>query len=400
MLSKSDIPLEAVLPAFVNREIDVAFLAPTATHLKKSLIDAVGNVRQFFLRNGIHDYSTQPQGMEHKHIVPVKMVCEDKIVDTQMSIYRPCTKQGDPRLWIYNLNKWCRPHNLLALTWHNKAFYVFNMSDHSTTIRLLDVKSIPGSVFAEMSAGLSGVAAELLGKLREIHRMGFVPSEKHGDTCVGMTLEKLLGIPPNANNIPDYKGIELKSKRSRRNGHSQSRQTLFGQVPDWERSPFDERRILDVFGYENVLEHRRELRCTVNNVKNARGLWLDVREAIGDLVSMGEIDSFKGDVAVWSFSVLKERLRSKHHETFWVSAQTKTYDGREFFRYDSVVHTRQPQVDQMPSLFDDGSLSVDFLMHAKPNGTVRDHGFLFKMPVKKLALLFPNETRYDLSSIT
>ena len=30
-----------------------------------------------------------------------------------------------------------------ALTWYNKAFYVFNMSDHATTIRLLDVKSLP-----------------------------------------------------------------------------------------------------------------------------------------------------------------------------------------------------------------------------------------------------------------
>ena len=86
MLRTSDIPLDAVLPAFVNREIDVAFLAPTATHLEKSLIDAVCNVRQFFLRNGIHDYSAQPQGMEHRHIVPVKMVCADKIVETKMSL--------------------------------------------------------------------------------------------------------------------------------------------------------------------------------------------------------------------------------------------------------------------------------------------------------------------------
>lgn len=399
MLKSSDIPLDAVLPAFVNREIDVAFLAPTATHLEKSLIDAVGNVRQFFLRNGIHDYATQAQGMEHRHIVPVKMVCADKIVETKMSIYRPLTKQGDPRLWIYGLNKWCRPHNLLALTWHNKSFYVFNMSDPATTVRLLDVKSVPGSVFAEMSAGLSNIATELLGKLRDIHRMGFVPSEKHGDTCVGMTLEKLLGIPPNAKSTPDYKGIEIKSKRTHKKGLPLSRQTLFGRAPDWKRSPLSEQRILDIFGYENDQKKRRELHCTINNVKNAQGLWLDVREGIDDLVSMGETTSFKGDVAVWSLSVLKDCLRTKHRETFWVFAKTKICDGKEFFRYDSVVHTRQPRVEQMPSLFDDGSLSVDFLMNSKPTGSVRDHGFLFKMPVAKLASLFPNETRYDLTSI-
>ena len=399
MLSKADIPLDVVLPAFVNREIDVAFLAPTEAHLDKSLIDAVGNVRQFLLRNNIHDYAAQKQGLGHRHFVPVKMVFADRIVDTKMSLYRPITKQGDPRLWIYGLTKWCRPHNLLALTWHNKAFYVFNMSDHATTIGLLDVKSLSGQVFAELSAGLSNVATELLGKLRDIHRMGFVPSEKHGDTCVGMTLEKLLGIPPNANSAPDYKGIELKSKRIRKNGHPTSRQTLFGEAPDWTRSPMTEQKILEVFGYENAQKHRRELHCTINNVKNARGLWLDVREAVDDLVSMGETAKFKGDVAVWSLSVLKDCVRTKHRETFWVSAKTKLCDGREFFRYDTVIHTRCPQVDQMPALFDDGSISVDFLMNSKPNGGVRDHGFLFKMPVGKLAALFPNETRYDLSLI-
>ena len=74
MLSKADIPLDAVLPAFVNREIDVAFLAPTEAHLDKALIDAVGNVRQFLLRNNIHDYAAQKQGLGHRHFVPVKMV--------------------------------------------------------------------------------------------------------------------------------------------------------------------------------------------------------------------------------------------------------------------------------------------------------------------------------------
>lgn len=178
-----------------------------------------------------------------------------------------------------------------------------------------------------------------------------------------------------------------------------SRQTLFGRAPDWGRSPFDEQRILDVFGYENVQNGRRELHCTVNSAKNAQGFRLDVREAVDDLVSMGETASFRGDVTVWSLKTLKNCLRTKHRETFWVSVSTRVYDGREFFHYDSVVHTRRPCVDQMPALFDDGSLSADFLMNSKPSGAVRDHGFLFRMPVSKLALLFPNETRYDLASV-
>lgn len=400
MMLKSDISLETVLPVFVNREIDVAFLAPTATHIKKHLIDAVSNVRQFLVRNNIHDYAKQKQGLAYRRFVPVKVVGADGILDTQMSLNRPMTKKGDPRLWIPGLKDWCRPNNLLAMTWHSGSIYIFNMSDHETTLKLLDVKSVPGGVFSDMSAPLSDTAHELLSKLKEIHKMGFVPSEKHGDTCIGMTLEKLLGIPPNSLPVPDYKGIELKSKRIPVKGHGKSLQTLFAQVPDWKRSPFDNRRILEVFGKENLEKHRRELNCTVKNVKNAQGLWLEVREKLDDLVSVGETEKFRGDVVVWSLQYLKDRMLSKHKETFWVAAESKVYDGKEFFRYDSVVHTRRPQVEQMPALFDDGTLSVDILLHTKPTGSVRDRGYLFRMPAQKIATLFPNEVCYDLSRIS
>lgn len=51
-------------------------------------------------------------------------------------------------------------------------------------------------------------AEELLEKLKEIHKRGFIPSITPGDSGVGDTLENALGIHRNNSKNPDYKGIE------------------------------------------------------------------------------------------------------------------------------------------------------------------------------------------------
>ena len=78
------------------------------------------------------------------------------------------------------------------------------------------------------------VAKELLGKLESICEMGFIETMRSGDTGVGFTLESLLGIAANSNRAPDYKGIELKSGRSK--AHKKGKMTIFSKTPDWSIS--------------------------------------------------------------------------------------------------------------------------------------------------------------------
>ena len=63
--------------------------------------------------------------------------------------------------------------------------------------------------------------------LREIHSKGFLPTVTRGDTGVGMTLEAHLGLPPNCNRAPDYKGIELKASRMNQTFRTPNRVNLF-----------------------------------------------------------------------------------------------------------------------------------------------------------------------------
>lgn len=397
MLKAANTSVEQALQLFNSAGITVGLLVPTETGYKKSIMDATLSMRSFLHEVKIHDYATQAQGQEAKVIVPASFVFPDRFVKTSASLYRPHTKKGDPRIWFSKLTSYCDPTDLLAIIAFHGELFVFNMSNASVVQAFSVPGSCPYEVLAKCSKIISPVASELLNKLREIHRIGFIQGISHGDTNVGMTLENLLGIEPNTSKAPDYKGIELKT--SRQLGQtvqkiSKSKKvTLFTQAPDWERSKFNAHQILEKFGY--VVKDRLQLYCTVSEKPNPQGLYLDAKNEV-DVFNRAKTESYTGDVAVWSLEDLKTQFALKHNETFWVQASSQISDGKEFFKYDLVRHTRKPNVSNFASLIDAGIVTLDYTLSLKPNGKIRDHGYLFRTTSDKFQHIFPLERVYDL----
>ncbi len=396
MLKAANTSIDDALKLFNGAGVATGLLVPTATGYKKSIMDATLSVRDFLRESGMHEYSTQKQGL--KRYVPANFVLPDNCVKTTASLYRPVTKKGDPRIWFSKLTKYCKPTDLLAMIAHGGELYVFNMSNQDVVQSFGVPGSCPHEILAECAEVMSPEASELLSKLKKIHAQGYVPGVKHGDTDVGMTLENLLGIKPNADKAPDYKGIELKTSRKLGKAvasiSKNKKVTLFTNTPDWKRSKFDASGILKTFGY--VENGRLQLYCTVSNIINPQGLYLDAHNEI-DLINKAKTDKYTGDVAVWALDVLKTRLAEKHHETFWIQASSRVIDGKEYFQYDFVRHTRKPNTVNLASLFDAGIITLDYAMHIKPSGGVRDHGYLFRTTSDKFPHIFPLERVYDLS---
>lgn len=396
MLKVANTSVDDALKLFNGAGVATGLLVPTATGYKKSIMDATLSVRDFLRETGMHEYSTQKQGL--KRYVPANFVLPDNCVKTTASLYRPVTKKGDPRIWFSKLTKYCKPTDLLAMIAHGGELYVFNMSNQGVVQSFGVPGSCPHEILAECAEVMSPEASELLSKLKKIHAQGYVPGVKHGDTDVGMTLENLLGIKPNADKAPDYKGIELKTSRKLGKAvasiSKNKKVTLFTNTPDWKRSKFDASGILKTFGY--VENGRLQLYCTVSNIINPQGLYLDAHNEI-DLINKAKTDKYTGDVAVWALDVLKTRLAEKHHETFWIQASSRVIDGKEYFQYDFVRHTRKPNTVNLASLFDAGIITLDYAMHIKPSGGVRDHGYLFRTTSDKFPHIFPLERVYDLS---
>lgn len=398
MLSMSDTPISQFIPIFAETNTSVAFLVPTPTGYDKSIMDATKPLRELLKYAGVHDYDKQGQGPDNKVIIETHFVTKDDVIDTTASLYRPNTKDGDPRIWFSNLRKYCKPCNLLAILVFSKSLYVINLSDLEIRNSLFS----HGHVYSFLQLSLSEyvtVADELLEKLKEIHKKGFIPSITVGDPGVGDTLENELGIHRNNSKNPDYKGIELKASRIAKNGIKKTvtRSTLFTKVPD---KGLTYSQILDKYGKVQIprgaTEPRKQIYETLSTKRyNAYGLKLEVDYDGDRLLLIDDASPKPNIVSIWDMDILRKTLLTKHPETFWVKAVSEMRE-IEYFRYDFVIHTKNPNALLLAPLIDNGEITADLAAHIKPDGTYRDHGLLFKILPQNISDLLSEEKVYEL----
>ncbi len=383
---------EAKLKVLTENSISLTLIEPTETGLKKSILDATGPVRNYLKKNNLHNYELQQQGPEHKEFIDSIIYESHSITKTKASLYRPNTKNGDPRIWFYNLAKHANPNDILALICYNKVIHVLNLTSLPIESLLRSTVLNPlKELVHEISTSENAIANELLSLLKGIAARGPIPSEVVADTSVGRTLETALGIDINSSKQPDYKGIELKSFRAKKG----NRKNLFAQVPNWELSKFkSSEEILDAFGYWRDDDFK--LYCTVSAITtNSQGLSLRVENDINYLIE-NSTNRTIGDFVVWTLEKLHERLREKHKETFWVSADSIMIDGKEHFRYNEAEHTRSPIESQFDILLEQGIITLDHLIKRNSAGKVVEKGPLFKIKPNSLDLLFPPSKHYKL----
>jgi len=390
MLEKSDTPIGEVLKVFNAFEIDVSLLVPTPTGLGKSIMDATASVREYLKEVGYHDYDEQGQGTEEKVIRRAYFVHADRLEETTVSLYRPTTKRGDPRIWFSGLPRYVDPLNLLALFTYQGDIYVVNCAARGILASIHDARKPLGSIANSLRPAIDPAVTELLDLIKGISARGFVPTLRPGDTGIGMTLETLLGIAANARKSPDYKGIEIKAKRlGKRLGN---RVTLFSQVPNWGLSPVGSAwQLLSEYGYERNGKLRLNHEIDAKG-PNSIGLFLGL-DAGKDWLKQMHRDKLGNDkhVTTWELETLRQRLAEKHPQTFWVGAKVRGKRETEEFHYVQIQHTRRPKVRNFDALLEGGQISVDYLMSQKTLGrpTVRDHGYLFKINLRDFDALFP-----------
>ena len=384
----------------VGKQVEYATIQITETGLRKSIMDATSPVRAYLLRKGIHDYESQPQGPANKRLVETFILTGTESVKTQSSLYRPVTKKGDPRLWVYQINKHIRAGEIFALVAFGQRLYVINLSR-------TDIEKAFSSCFEnpirDLVTSIHGIATspsdELLGMIRD--RMSdWIPSELLADTGIGRTVETMLGIPMNGSKQPDYKGIELKSKREK----AKVRSSLFTQSPNWALSQLKRgKEIVDKYGYiPNGYTHKA-LHVTLSALKpNPQGMGLSVNSD-KDLLEANEyhltpdgkgIYEKLNGIAAWQLIDLHERLLTKHRETFWIDAESTIRNHQEFFRVTTIEHTKNPIPSQFDTLLEQGKITVDFLLCRDSGGDT----YSFKIGKKDRHLLFPDSVTYIINN--
>ncbi len=382
---------EARLAFLTQKGITYTLVHITATGFQKSILDATDPMREYFLENGIHDYEQQKQGTTNKIQVDTKILTNCEQVQTITSFYRPETKKGDPRLWVYNVKKYCTPDDILAFTFFEDCLYVLNITKSDIIADYNNTQSNPiKDLIYEIEKQLTTVADELLSKI-SIFANEWIRVDVEADTGIGRTIERLLGIPMNSAKDPDYKGIELKSARPKT-----TRTTLFSKTPDWTISACKNTQdILAKCGYitaEGWLSYRNTLVC---NIPNSQGLFLYLNGIDNHLEIKKKQDQINTDIAVWQLKTLHETLKRKHTETFWIATNTRQSHGYTEFQITEITHTRKPIVTQFDYMLEQRRISVDLLLGRGSHGDT----YAFKLKKGGVPLLFPEPRVYSISGI-
>ena len=375
-----------------ENSVELCLIEPTETGLVKSIMDATGSVRNFLKSKKIHDFGLQNQGQESKVLIPSKLIDTDKNINSLASLYRPNTKNGDPRIWFKGLGNYSRANDILGIIEFDGILYVLNITQIDLEKLLNSTINNPLKELIEEINHISNeVADELLILLNKIASQGPVPAMLKADTAIGRTLETLLGIDINSSKKPDYKGIELKSYRDKKG----NRKNLFAQVPDWSLSKFkSSAEILDNFGYSRGEDFK--LYCTVSAlVRNSQGLTLKLDSKINQLLENSDKANI-GDFIAWNLETLHNRLLEKHNETFWIAADSIIIGNKEHFQFKKVEHTRKPIVTQFDILLEQGIITLDHLIKRNSTGKVIEKGPIFKIKPNALELLFPPSQSYSL----
>ena len=375
------------LQFFASKYGRVALLHVTETMLRKSIADAHWAVRDLFQQSSFHDYDLQPLGPDHKVLRECTVVAGAEELRTKASLYRPLTKSGDPRIWIYGLQDHAKQGDTLALAVCRGALYVVNLSDTHFVKRAITNAS-------QVADWASKEANTLLERLKLLAHKGPIPQVGIHDTSVGRTIESALGISQNSSQNPDFLGaVEIKAGRANSPSSTTARKQLFAQVPNWNQSQCKSiKSFLQLYGYRRNGVLR--LTCTVESRRaNSQGLRLQLLTGGASLVEIHEPTA--QEALTWQMSVLQQRLEAKHHETFWIKLDEVQLKGRTAFQLRAVEHTGPPASQLLGSLIQSNQVTLDHLIKQTERGTT-ERGPSFKITPAGHETLFPIRATYSL----
>lgn len=234
----------------------------------------------------------------------------------------------------------------------------------------------------------------------EVKQLGFVPSNRSHNTGIGKTFEDYIGVVENNLDKPDLYGFEIKSHRELATSYV----TLFTKAPTF---PLRANSYLkDRFGepYPGNSDLKKlhvsmfASKCTLAYEKYNFKL---INDTDNNVVRIGIFDPADNrlidDSVGYTYTCLEEILTKKLKNLFYVSAQTKTIDAKEYFYFNQAEIFTNPTLKRFLELIDDGVIMYDIRIGSYASGhnygKAHDHGSGFRILEKNMHLLFEKHER-------
>lgn len=221
----------------------------------------------------------------------------------------------------------------------------------------------------------------------------WIESKGKGNNNVGITLESLLNKDIENFELPDYKGIEVKAKYSKKESHI----TLFNATPD--SYLFEIKRLYHEYGYPdkelpqfNVFNlsiyGNRKIRLNKNYFK----LYVDNTNKRITLRIYDINHKIIDELISWSFDMLREKLERKLTYLALVRADKKYINNKIYFKYHTINFYKFDCFDKFLWLIENGMIRITFRIgiykKGQKFGQIYDHGTCFSIDERYVSRLF------------
>ena len=237
----------------------------------------------------------------------------------------------------------------------------------------------------------------LIKEFERIKKMEWVKSTNKGNGGIGLTFEKLLGIDKNELEIPDYNGIEIKTKRYSSNSYI----TLFSCKPEGKHY-HEVKRIKDKYGYphKKFRQYKVLNNSVYGNVKNKIGVfyYFKLKVERKEKKIYLEIYNLKNQLIekeiYWDFDNLEEKLKRKLKILALIKANSikSKIDDREYFKYNDLKIYYLKGFEYFINLLEIGIIRINFKLDIKTRGEklgeIHDHGTSFDILERDLIKLY------------
>lgn len=242
---------------------------------------------------------------------------------------------------------------------------------------------------------------ELLTLFIKISTMGWQKSNRKNNTGIGKTFEDLLGKDEDNLNDPDFKGIEIKTHRSKSGSYS----TLFTASPDGPvRS--ENTRLRETYGSIDLESGLKILHSSIfaNRLTNFfNTLYFQIEVNRKDekiyLLIFNDNKELIEKITYWKFDSLKSKLEKKLKILAYVESKNKYINNEEYFKYEKMTFYKFKDFDKFLELVENGTIMLDIRVGVYKSGANRgkthDHGTAFRIKESDLDKLY-NE--YDLTT--
>ena len=229
----------------------------------------------------------------------------------------------------------------------------------------------------------------------KISKKGYIKGICKGYSSIGRTFEDQLGLNENEFEIPDYNGIEIKTRKT----YSKSAITLFNATPDGDEL-FEIERLKNSFGYPCKKDRKYKVlyieaygnKLNFAGIKHQYRIEVDrEREKICLCVYNRSGELIEKRVS-WSFGYLQERLLLKLNYLAVVNAWNKRNDNLEYFHYYKLSFYKFSRFEKFINLIETGiiKITVKVDIHTGKNnyGKTYDYGCGFSINEENLTKLF------------